>query len=144
MPRRRQRLTALIASLLLVPSLATAGPGCLMGAGVAANDPAVAGVTAAEDHAAHRHASGALAASRTSHGVAVVTAPPDESGSSPPVGLPHAPAQCISVASCSVAAAPAAGAPLRVLPHVGERVAAGVLLAPDAPALALEPPPPRA
>jgi hypothetical protein len=134
-----RRLTALLASFLLLPSLVLGGgQGCIMGAlgAVRAEGPRVS------VHAAHRHGQHANSAAHGAHR-ADAAAFVDESATSPPIGLPHAPAQCILVAGCGAAVAPAAVIAIDAQARVVRRVDAVVALAPDSPALGLEPPPPR-
>jgi hypothetical protein len=117
--RVRRRLTALIAGLVLLPSLAAAGQGCGMPAGAPASGLAVAATPAEHDHAAH-------------------------SEHEAPTGAPHAPMQCVSAATCAAAVVVTPTAPLAGLLRDGDRVVGDAMLAPAAPALAPEPPPPRA
>jgi hypothetical protein len=115
----RRRLNALIVSLLLLPSLATAGQGCLMRATTTSGAAAVVTPASEHDHATH-----------SEHGA--------------PVGLPHAPMQCISAAACAVALIVTPAAQLTASPRGGEQVVGGAMLAPASPARGPEPPPPRA
>ena len=118
----RRRLTALIVSLLLLPSLAMAGRGCVMpGGGGMDVSTAAASVATGGDHSDHERGH--------EHG---------------PERLPHAPVQCASVASCTVALVVTETASLAESALHREQVVGGAMLAPAAPALAPEPPPPRA
>src|SRR5687768_13110584 len=96
----RRRLPALLASLLLLPSIMVGGgEGCLMGGlasvGSEAGSPA-------HDHAQHVRQSGHAAHRADTD--ALVNAP--DTGS--PLGAPNAPGECILVMGCGSAVAAAA------------------------------------
>ena len=128
-----RRLTALLASLLLLPSIvAGGGEGCVMGGLVSMRSE---GGSPAHDHGQH------------SSGHAVHRAAGDalvhQSDTSAPIGVPHAPTQCILVMGCGAAVIGAAEVAIDEPGHVASSIYADVLLAPDSPSLGLEPPPPR-
>jgi hypothetical protein len=129
----RRRLTALLASLVLMPStVVDAGMDCVMG------DPVAVGgavVSADRNRPAHDHGH---EAHRADTGALVNAADPDS-----PVGIPHAPAQCVLAAGCGAAAIAATTIALGNPTHVGVRVEGGAALVPDSPAPRIEPPPPR-
>jgi hypothetical protein len=60
-----------------------------------------------------------------------------------PAGLPHPPAQCVSLAACGVAAVIAPTTQFDNPSHGADRVASDARLAPDSPTFGVEPPPPR-
>jgi len=127
----RRRLTALLASLLFLPSaLAAGGDGCVIGGfGTPSSETAMAGGhDAPPDH--HSHAP---------HSVDLR----GDTGTGSPA-VPHAPAQCALAVGCVATAVAAAVIPIDSSVHVVARVEPDVVLAPDSPSLGLEPPPPRA
>jgi hypothetical protein len=120
-----RRLTALLLGLILLPSMLIGrGLDCVIGE---------RGEMTAPSHGAH-HADAHV----PSHGV---SQPAEDSA---PAGLPHAPAQCVSLAACGAAAVVAQTTQLDNPSHAAHRVAADVRLTPDSPTLGVEPPPPRA
>lgn len=128
-----RRLTALLASLLLLPSIvAGGGEGCVMGGLVSMRSE---GGSPAHDHGQH---SSGHAAHRADTNALVHEADP-----SSPLGVPHAPAQCILVMGCGAAVIVAAEVAIDEPAHVVSSMYADVLPAPDSPSLGLEPPPPR-
>jgi hypothetical protein len=128
-----RRLTVLLASLLLLPSIvAGGGEGCIMGALFSVRSEA--GLPA-HDHG--QHSSGQ--AVHRAGGDALV----HQSDTSAPVGVPHAPTQCILVIGCGAAVIAAAEVAIDEPAFIVGGMYADVLLAPDSPSLGLEPPPPR-
>jgi hypothetical protein len=124
----RRRLTALLASLVLLPSTIVAGAvGCDMG------DVAAAHAPAPEAHAAGHDA-------HDVDGAMLLHERDTES----PVGAPHAPVQCILVAGCGAAVMVADLVRVEDVARAAGRVEADGASAPDSPAAGLEPPPPRA
>jgi hypothetical protein len=120
---RHRRLTALMLGLLLLPlPVIGGGQGCAMGGMASAG---------AEAHGAHHaHAAGGV----FEH----------EPETPAPVGLPHVPAQCVSVVTCAVAAVVAATIIIESPRQLAARGTADAILAPESPAIGLEPAPPRA
>lgn len=139
MPRR---LTALFVSLLLLSSMIVGGGAdCVVGGrGPSNGAPRAAG---GAGHGAHLHGVETTRAHHAAHeaGASEVSEEPEGHA---PAGLPHAPAPCVSVAACGIAVVVTETPVLDSPPHAADVVAADVTLAPDSPALGLEPPPPRA
>lgn len=120
-----RRLTALLLALILLPSaIVGRGLGCVM---------AERGQMTAPGHGAH-HADANLPSHAVSHHAA----------GDATAGLPQAPAQCVSLAACGIAAVVAETAHFEDLSHTTDRVAADTRLTPDSAMLGVEPPPPRA
>ena len=131
-----RRLTALLASLLLLPSMVLGGgEGCIMGGLTSARSEAV---SPDHDHALHARSSGHTAHRADTHSLV------HETDASSPVGVPNAPMQCILVMGCGSAVDAVAVVTVEQPPHAASGVATDVASAPDSPTLGLEPPPPRA
>jgi hypothetical protein len=129
----RRRLTALLASLLLLPSiLSGGGEGCVMGGLLSVRGE---GGSPTHDHGQHSLGHAAHHAGTD----ALV----NEADASSPLGVPHAPTQCILVMGCGAAVIAAAEVAIDEPAFVVSGMYADVLLAPDSPSLGLEPPPPR-
>jgi hypothetical protein len=90
------------------------------------------------DHGQHLHSAGDDA--RRGDTAALV----NEADASSPLGVPHEATPCILVMGCGAAVSAAGVVAMDEPPHVVSRVETDVALAPDSPALGLEPPPPRA
>jgi hypothetical protein len=124
-----RRLTALLASLLLLPSiLSGGGEGCIMGGLLSVRSDAASTV--------HDHGEDAA---RRPHSDALV----HETDTSSPIGVPHAPTQCVLTMGCGSAVAAAAVIVIDEPAHVVGSLETDVALEPESPAVALEPPPPR-
>src|SRR5687768_16454506 len=94
-----RRLTALFASLLLLPSVLGGGEGCIMGGITAGRSEAGA---PAHDHAQHARAPRHTADPADSHALVHGT------DATSPVGAPNAPMQCVLVMGCGSVIAAAA------------------------------------
>ncbi len=138
MPHRR--LTALLASLLLLPSTVVGGgKGCVMG-GLIVVSSATAVVSG--NRSAHAHGREARSPGHDAHR-ADSGAFVHEADTGAPLEVPHAPAECILAVGCGAGIIAAAVTPIDDPAHVAGRVEPGLVLAPDSPAPGLEPPPPR-
>ncbi len=132
----RRGLTALLASLLLLPStILGGGEGCIVSGLAGARSPAG---SPAHDHAQHGRSSG-----HTSHR-GDTDALVDETDATSPVGVPNAPMPCILVMGCGSAVAAAAVVAIEQPTHAAAGMPTDVASPPDSPTLGLEPPPPRA
>lgn len=103
--------------------------GCIMGGLITARSEAV---SSGHDHGKHA----------APHAVGNVVL--DDRDATSPIGVPHAPAQCLLVMGCGTAVIAAAEVTIEEPAHAVGGMYADVLLAPDSPSIGLEPPPPRA